>query len=90
MAADPFAQLFMFWMVCIRECVQQVVVTGDAAAVFRRCWVFAGEIGLVVTSVPKVTLRNLLNINGVFDKPCHNSLKKKETCFFFNLKRDLG
>jgi len=47
-------------------------------------------LGLVVTPVPKVTLRNLLNINGVFDDLWHNPLIKKETLLFFNLKRDLG
>jgi hypothetical protein len=46
--------------------------------------------GLVVTSVPKVTLRNLLNINSVFDNPRNNPLITKGTLLFFNLKRNLG
>jgi hypothetical protein len=38
-----------------------------------------GHYGLVVTSVPKVTLRNLLNINGLLDTPWCNSLRTKRT-----------
>ena len=37
------------------------------------------DFGLVVTFVPKVTLRNLLNINGLPDRPWRNSLRTKRT-----------
>ena len=36
------------------------------------------ELGLVVTFVPKVTLRNLLNINCLFDTHWRNSLRTKK------------
>jgi hypothetical protein len=37
------------------------------------------EIGLVVTFVPKVTLRNPLNIDGLPDRPWLNPLRTKRT-----------
>jgi hypothetical protein len=46
--------------------------------------------GLVVTPVPKVTLRNLLNINGVFERLLAQPLDKKGNPAFLQLETRFG